>query len=464
LSLSILFKQNLKKLRQISKKVLSLNETLVCLKAIKTFLSVLILVAAAVSCSRQQDTLLGKVHIEEKNGKYTLYRDGKPFYIKGASGDAHFDVLKRAGGNTVRVWDTLNLAKVLDSAAANEIAVVVGLPVFNSDYMAFYNNGNKVARQYEAFKSVVSRFKKHPAVLMWCIGNELDFPHKPAYLNFYKAFNELTEMIHQEDPDHPVTTTVMNFNSKNIFNINARCNVDLISFNIFGRLSFLRDELKGVSLFWNGPFMLTEWGINGPWEGTEQTAWGAYIEDNSTKKADIYLERYKTYMPVENPRFLGALAFFWGNKQEGTHTWFSMFDENGAESEAVSTMQYIWTGKREQYPLPQIKYMLLDKKGAGDNIILSPGNHSSAEVLMLERAKIKTVKWQMFKEDWYKKNNLHSTRKLKPIAGLIGDERGLNVNFMAPTEEGPYRIFATIYDENGHFATVNTPFYVITDK
>ncbi|MET4544549.1 hypothetical protein ABIE26_001854 [Pedobacter africanus] len=441
-----------------------MNETIVCLKAIKIFLSVSLLVAAVVGCSRQRDASPGKVHIQEKNGKYTLYRDGKPFYIKGASGDAHFDALKRAGGNTVRVWDTLNLAKILDSAAANEIAVVVGLPVFNSDYMAFYNSGTKVAKQHEAFKSVISRFKKHPAVLMWCIGNELDFPHKPAYLNFYKAFNDLTEMIHREDPDHPVTTTVLNFNSKNIFNINARCNVDLISFNIFGRLSFLRDELKGTSLFWNGPFMLAEWGINGPWDGTEQTAWGAYIEDTSTKKAELYLERYKTYMPVDNPRFLGAFAFFWGNKQEGTHTWFSMFDENGAESEVVSALQYIWTGKKDAHSFPQVKYMLLDKKGARDNIILSPGNYSSAEVLMLEKAKIKTVKWQIFKEDWYKKNKIHSTKKLKPIEGLIGADQGLSVNFKAPAEEGPYRIFAAIYDENGHFSTANTPFYVITDK
>src|SRR5690606_41215403 len=199
----------------------------------------------------------------------------------------------------------------------NNLAVIVGLPIYNSDYTSFYNDEKKVKKQFNDYKSLVNRYKQHPALLMWCLGNELDFPYKPSYNNFYKAFNNITDMIHTDDPDHPVMTTVLNFNKKYILNLQLRCDIDLISFNIFSRIDFLKDELKDASLFWKGPFMLAEWGVNGPWQGTPQTAWGAFIENTSTKNAEHYLERYQKHMPIDDGRFLGSFVFYWGQKQEG---------------------------------------------------------------------------------------------------------------------------------------------------
>ncbi|WP_316748138.1 glycoside hydrolase family 2 TIM barrel-domain containing protein [Pedobacter gandavensis] len=417
-----------------------------------------------VSCNQPKDTTSKKVQIKEINGSYKLYKDGKPYAIKGAAGDSHFQTLKEMGGNTIRVWDTTRLAVILDSAEAHQLTVIVGLPIFNSDYTTFYADPAKVEAQHQAFKAIVNKYKHHPSILMWCIGNELDFPFKPSYHNFYDAFNQLTDMIHQDDPDHPITTTVLNFNKKYIFNLIARCNLDLISFNVFGRITYLREDLKSISWFWNGPFMVTEWGIDGPWEGTPQTAWGAYIEDTSTKKAEQYQDRFLKYMPVENPGFLGAFAFFWGNKQEGTQSWFSMFDEHNGKSQVVDAMKYLWTGKHLETSFPQVNYMLLNEKGAGDNILLSAGQTFSARVLLLNQDKIKYVKWELYREDWYKKNNLHSDKKLQPLSQQIKTDHFLENNFVAPDVEGPYRVFATIYDDHGNFSTCNTPFYVVTDK
>ena len=423
-----------------------------------------VLLLMLFSCEPEKRSSSAKVAIKENRGKYTLYRNGKPYFIKGAAGSTNFCALKNAGGNTMRIWDTVHLARVLDSAAANNLTIIVGLPIANSNYTALYNDPARVAKQFNAFKRIVARFKAHPAVLMWCIGNELDFPYKLSYNSFYKAFNQLTDMIHKDDPDHPITTTLLNFNKKYIFNIKFRCDIDVISFNIFSRIPLLREDLKKVSLFWEGPYMLAEWGINGPWEGTEQTAWGAYIEKTSNKKAELYLNRYKKYVPLEDSRLLGAFVFYWGNKQEGTPTWFSMFDESGAKSEAVDVMRYLWTGKPYEGTFPQINYMLLDTKGAGDNILLSPRLQSVAELKMLDKNKIRSVKWEILKEDWFKKNNVHSSKKLKPLKSMIKDAGSLKIHFISPAEEGPYRIYATIYDYNGHFSTCNTPFYVVTDK
>jgi hypothetical protein len=427
------------------------------------FLVTLSLVSALMACHEERRTnKAARVYVDQQEGRYTLMRDGKPFAVKGAGGFSHFQELEEAGGNTLRTWDTTGLAAILDSAGRHHLAVIVGLPLPNSSDLALYESPESNQKRLQAFTSLVRRYKSHPSVLMWCLGNELDFPYKWKYADFYKAFNDLTDMIHTEDPDHPVTTTILNFNSKYIFNLRLRCNIDIISFNIFGRLSSLRQDLADLAWFWKGPYMLLEWGVSGPWQGTEQTAWSAFIEDTSQKKAEVYRQRYRRDMPVEDPRFLGACVFFWGNKQETTPTWFSMFDEDGRSSEAVGIMRELWTGRPSPVTYPQIRYMLLSRRGARDNVLLTPGAETGAEVRLSNRhSQIRSVRWQVFREDWYRENHRNSTRKLTPLMTVTAAGDSLRLTFSAPREEGPYRIFATVYDQGGHFSSCNTPFYVI---
>lgn len=435
----------------------------------KLIITGLIFFALFSACNRKgSHSENAKVQIKKENGIYTLYRNGNPFKVKGAGGHEHLDVLKEMGGNTIRVWDTTGLKDILDDAYSNDIAVVVGLPIPDSKgYMSFYNDAEEVSKQYQIFKAVVNRYKSHPAVLMWCLGNEIDFPSGYSSSNFYKAFNDLTDMIHQDDPDHPITTSLMYFGEEYITNIQLRCDLDALSFNIFGSLPSLRKQLKETSWIWDGPFILTEWGVDGPWvENTKQTAWGAFIEDSSKKKAEQVLNRHRD-IPFENSRMIGDFIFYWGEKQELTPTWFSLFDEHGGKSELVSVMNYLWTNKQSGMEFPNLEYMLVNGKGSRDNVILDVNSVSNAELIMSKPiGDIKTVEWQILKEDWsLEKGGLHSTKKLQPIKSLIqGNEKNkdqLEVSFVAPNEEGPYRIYAKIYNSEGDFSTCNTPFYVV---
>lgn len=406
----------------------------------------------------------GKVYISKEGGQYLLYREGQPFAIKGAAGFENLRELHAAGGNTIRTWDTLHLDKILDDAYANHIAVIAGFPMPVSGFLPYYSDTAKVAAQYTAFKSVVNRYKSHPALLMWCLGNEIDFPYKPEYSGFYNAYNHLLEMIHTDDPDHPVTTALINFNRRCLYNIRLKVRgLDLISMNIFGELRDLQRNLEKFSWYWDGPFLVTEWGINGPWE-SQFTSWGAPIEVTSTKKAQQYLERYQQYMPVKDPRFLGACVFYWGSKQEVTDTWFSLFSKEGSASETVSVMEYLWTGKWPANKAPSLKYMLLNGKGAGDNILLNPDSLQTAEVLLQDTATGPLhITWEILAEDWYT-NNKDASNGQPPVAynNLLLPAQGNKIAFRSPVKEGPYRIFATVSDNKGHFATANTPFYVVS--
>jgi hypothetical protein len=404
-----------------------------------------------------------KVFINFENGKYAVYREGKPFIIKGASGFTNLEKLKEAGGNTIRTWDTTNLSIILDEAKINNLGVVVGLPMpENNDMQVFYNQPELAAEQLKDYSALVKKYKDHPAILFWCVGNELPFPNKPNYLNFYKTFNAIVDMIHLEDPDHPVTTTVLNLQEKNIINISLRTDIDFISFNIFGAIRNLEPELKALEWIWKGPFLITEWGIDGPWDIYQQTAWAAYIENTSTKKSELLLERYQQFMPVTEPRFLGSLVFYWGQKQETTKTWFSLFDEQGRATEAVDVMQYIWTSKWPDHKAPQLKYMLLEEKGAKDNILLSPNVTVSAKVLLdqVDTTGL-SYTWEIQPEDWFKINGANSTKKVKSIENLINNQGQSTTSFRTPDKEGPYRLFVSVKDQFGKFATSNTPFYVL---
>jgi hypothetical protein len=164
-------------------------------------------------------------------------------------------------------------------------------------------------------------------------------------------------------------------------------------------------------------------------------------------------------MPVENPRFLGSFVFYWGQKQETTHTWFSLFSESGAATEAVGTMQYLWTGKGPANGAPQIKYMLVANKGAADNLFLKPGTTQTAEVFMTEPdGDPVTFKWEILQEDWYNKSK---SKKPQVLNGLIISPEGTKVTFKTPADEGPYRLFLEVSDNKGYVATSNTPFYII---
>ena len=431
----------------------------------RIFLYILISVFLTACNGEKPDTGSDKiVYIENKDDVYTLYRNGKPFFVKGAAGFTNLKRLKEVGGNTIRTWDTVNLKQILDSAKLYDLAVVVGLPMPPSESLQdFYNNNERTGAFISKMTALVSKFKHHPALLSWCVGNELAFPYKPKYSKFYRTFNDIVDMIHRKDPDHPVTTTVMSFQTKNITNIKLRTNIDFISFNIFGSIKSLEKDLKEFKWFWDGPFLITEWSIEGPWVLENQNAWGAYIESTSTKQAEQYLEIYQKYMPVKNSRFLGSMVFYWGHKQELTPTWFSLFDENGRHTETVNVMQFIWTGKKATKQAPQVDYMLLNGKGARDNIFVKPNQMATGTLYMRANTEYKNLKfkWELLIEDWHKPDGIFSEKKPRKIAGLAESEN-LEIQFKAPAKEGPYRLYVYVYDNDGLFATSNTPFYVLS--
>ena len=402
----------------------------------------------------------GRIGVQKINENYSFTIDGKPFKVKGGSGFSYVKELAAAGGNTLKTWDTANLYNILNEAGKNNVYVIAGFYLPPSHFInEFYSDSAKTGLMLRSYLDVVKKYKNHPALLSWCVGNELEFSFHPSKAPFYKFLKQLVSNIRNEDADHPLTTTIME--RMNILGIKTFIpEFDYLSINSFANLKQLKPKINALKWIWNGPYLITEWAPIGGWEA-ETTAWHAPIENTSTKTAEQVLEYYRNYMPVNDNRLLGSMVFFWGTKQEYTHTWFSMFDEEGHPYQAVESITAIFKNTTPSLLSPQVKFMLLNEKGARENILVKAGSQNIARLVPGQNADTSQwkYKWEILKEDWW--GHLKSKPEKPPAENIPLHVIGGLAKFNAPLKAGPYRIFVTVTNENGYSATANTPFYVL---
>ena len=399
---------------------------------------------------------LRKVIIEKKNGRYGFYRDGKPFVVKGGAGFTNIKELSECGGNTIMCWDTSKLENIFKEAALHHVAVIIGIDIPRED-MAFYDNKQNVADLFTAYITIVNRYKDNPCLLAWCLGNEISLPFSFTPGSFYKTYNRILDRIHILDPNHPVSTSVVNVSRERIIVLKWRIPaLDFYCLNIYNSIRTINHQLDLIKWLWDGPYLIGEWAPEGGWEAP-LTAWKAPIENSSTTKARLFYEFFTNYMPVKDPRFLGSVVFYWGSRQQETQSWFSIFSKNGNPNEIEETLNDCWKDTSTLHVSPKIRFMLIDNLSGKNNIIISSGSKHHTLVEMQSSKLLDTLqyKWEVYKEDW------DYSKEPPSEGGLFADSTLPHTDFTAPQKEGPYRVFITVYNSKGYFATANIPIYVV---
>ena len=398
------------------------------------------------------------VRIAENSSGYTLLRNNEPYYIKGAGGADHLDELIYLGGNSIRTWGLDEAEEALDKAQKNGLTVMLGLWVQHERHGFNYDDEVAVRKQLDHFKTAVMKYKDHPALLLWGIGNEVDLFYSNTKV--WDAIQDIAAMIHEVDPNHPTSTVTAGLDSTEVQLIKSKApDIDIYGINTYGDIGKVPTDIKNFG--WTGPYIIAEWGPTGHWE-VDKTEWGAPIEQTSTEKAASYKFRYSEYIAKNADRCIGSYTFLWGQKQETTATWYGLFTEDGHPTEPLDQLYVAWQKSNPANRSPSIQSIKLDGKSANQSIYLKSGELYNAQLELIEPdSENVKVRWMVYPESASQSAGGDFENALQPELGVLRKKQDTSVDLIAPRREGAYRLFAYASDKANRTAYANIPFYVL---
>ncbi|ARV08165.1 hypothetical protein BTO05_00360 [Winogradskyella sp. PC-19] len=333
--------------------------------------------------------LSSQTTVEKSQNKWLLKVDGNDFKVKGvtfgydkdtANYDNYFKELKVLGVNTIRTWATGdNSLKLLDNAHANGIKVMMGIwmrhgrPGMEDDDSFNYLKDTKGKEaMYDNAIKVVNRYKNHPAILTWGIGNEvyLNIGTEEEKLAYSKLLERICSQIKELDPNHPVTsveawTFGMDWWEKHVPSI------DIYGLNSYGfGANFLQEELNKRNI--NKPYIITEFGVTGEWDIKNEKL-AVKIEPSDTEKYDAIVTGYKDWI-VDKPSCLGVYVFHYSNSNNFISPWLYTH-VNGYKRPQYWAIREAYTGKKPDNKVPFIKSFVLTETNAKSEIWLPVDLH-----------------------------------------------------------------------------------------
>jgi len=404
--------------------------------------------------------LFAQTKVQKTELGYTLLRNGKPYYIKGVGGQINFDKMQEIGANSFRTWGPENAQTILDEAQKRGLTVMLGLWLQTERQGFDYNNKEKVKAQLDYLKTVVDKYKNHPALLFWGIGNELDL----FYTNpdVWYAVQDVAKYIHEVDTNHPTSTVTAGLDSLEVKYIMQRCpDIDIYGINTYADIA---DVPKYIASYgWKKPYVITEWGPTGHWE-SPNTSWKVAFEQTSTEKREVYAKRYKNDIAAHSDYCIGSYAFAWGHKQEYTETWYGLFSKENLPTETIDALEEAFTGKEINNQAISIRKVTIDQKVDRDNISVKAEEIYDAVVETYFRNELSskskiTYKWRVLEESTDKKAGGDVEKAAAEINTSIKHGNSNEIKFRAPRNPGQYRLFVSIYS-NGKVSYANMPFLV----
>lgn len=419
---------------------------------------------------REGDIPVGPAQVELRQnaaGAWRFFVNGEEFPVRGAGGAEEpglLEHLKAAGGNCVRTWGIESLEKpvtggerFIDRAYRLGVMVVPGLWLDHERHGFDYADTNFIARQRAKVLASVRRYKDHPAVLAWGLGNEMEGPaDATGSAAVLREVEALAKLVKAEDPAHPVMTVIA-FTSAKIRPVSELCpSVDVLGANTYGGAAGVGGALKGNG--WTRPFIVAEFGVPGFWE-VPKTPWGAPFEPTSQEKALTFYSAHRLVFDENDGRelCLGTFAFLWGWKQERTATWFGMFLPTLEKLPMVDAMTKAWTGRWPVNRCPKV--LGLTSPAAGRAV--QPGVPLTAQLDVVDpEGDPLAYEWVVTSESTARSVGGEAEYVPEDHPELVTDGGGPDCRFTSPPRTGDYRMMVTVRDGRGSAATANFPFRV----
>lgn len=378
------------------------------------------------------------VKITGKRGSWVLTVNGKPFYIKGvgcglATGKGGEDYLKLArevGANAVRTWGADQ-----GTEAYFDAALKYGLMV---DAGIWLDKEKKINEIIE----YVNKFKDHPALLMWNLGNEaISFTKsEQERVALSKFLEEMVQMIHKLDPDHPVIYTSadvldMPYIEKYVPSLDA------FGMNIYGSIRVSHTKWYKSTL--NIPYIVTEYGPPGP-RSVQRDQNGVSIDQPDQAKAAVYRNMTKEMINFKGYN-LGGFAFHLGETSRESLTWWNI-NYKIFKRASFWELYKIYTGGKLSNKPPRITNFRLSKINK-----IAPGEtlNISAEAVDVDSNPLDYT----FAVSTVREGILQYYVNEEVLAQFTCE--GVNFKMTAPAEKGVYRVYVFVNDGYGNIAAAN---------
>ena len=405
-----------------------------------------------------------KVEVVKQDTGWQLNVDGKPFELKGVGvgynyGSYDEDYLlmaKEMGANAVRTWNyTPNGIDKSYLDNAHELGLYVASwmwlnPAKTEWKNISYKEGSPY-REYckERVRRWVNDLKDHPALLMWGVGNEVIFfsDSEEEKVAFARFLNELCQMIHELDPDHPVIYASMQ-EMEFPYLAEHTPDLDIVGVNTYSSIitAEKRWEMAGFKI----PYLLTEFGPINKW-GVGIDGNGFPMDPPDWHKARQYdnffrdLKKYKS-------NCLGGFVFYLGELGQWTDTWW-LLDWRDLKRASYWTAYRVYTDKEPANKPPKIESVTLSKSKN-----LAPFEEISVEVIAQDPEDdplvidydLRTLKKEMVSQcpDEYNEEVMTLT------------ENGFSLTM--PSYKCKYILYILVKDGHGNIAIANRS--IVVDK
>lgn len=396
------------------------------------------------------------------DGGFQLLFNGQPYFINGAGGSQNLVELAKLGGNSIRTWGLESLDQMvdgkplLDRAHELGLTVTVGIWIKHERHGFNYSDPAACQAQRDYVLAGVKKYKNHPALLMWGLGNEMEGPTSDgSNVSVWKELDVLARMVKAEDPNHLVMTVIAGAGSVKVGTLMKNYpTIDVLGVNSYGGASGVGNALKAVG--WNKPFVLTEFGPLGHWE-VAKTSWGAPIEPSSREKAATYFATQTKVLEDGKGSCIGSYVFLWGHKQEVTSTWYGMFLKSGEKLPTVDAIAKAWTGKWPENRCPKV--MTFDCAFRESKVAPETEVDATATVKDPDGDSV-AYNWSVFSET--KEISVGGDAEAEPpsVPDCIVSQDAGKARIRAPKKPGAYRLFLVVKDGKGGASSENIPFFV----
>ena len=404
-----------------------------------------------------------KTIVKKEGNAWRLYVNNQPFAVKGvtfggepnkATIGKQLKDLKFLGVNTIRTWGTNDQTKVLlDSCQAYGIKVMVGIwmrhgrpGMEGDDSFNYLQDAQGMEDMYKGAIETVNKYKNHPAVLYFGVGNEVFLniatdAEKKAYATFLER---VCSDIKKIDTEHPIVSVeAWTFGLQ--WWKEYTPSVDIYGINVYGGgANNLPAEFEKLGI--DKPYVITEYGVNGEWEAKEDKN-GIRTEPGDAQKYSVIAKGYHDWI-ASKPNCLGVYVFHYEHGHNFGAIWLLFYFDEYYRPAYWATRE-AYTGKKPVNNIPSISTFTL------------PDTSLPTGTWVPVKLSVSDIENDVLDISFYY-NQRSGSRARKDQVNLLESRGNLKDGFeiKLPDENGGIKVYAFVKDTYKNLGIAQTSFMI----